>query len=197
MPRGTNWIASTSFVRWLPGLLAVIVGLSLTIFGPAAAFGASPTSPATAEVLASYSYDTASNGLESTVAAAFGEARARIPAVTSSVVSTGEVSAFPVDTVAADTADEVPGLSSDYKDITTGKSIRNVQTDVTPEQFGNNLTAEGWKETTSTSGRGATIYMNDGAKYVVYPESDSTGGPTAEFTPRGASGSTLKIRLGP
>jgi hypothetical protein len=86
-------------------LLAVIVGLSLTIFGPASAFGASPTPSATGDVLASYSYDTASNTRESTVAAAFGDARARRFAATSSVVSTGEVSAFPVDFVAADTAD--------------------------------------------------------------------------------------------
>jgi hypothetical protein len=97
---------------------------------------------------------------------------------------------------AAETADEIPGLSSAYKDVTTGNSIRNVATDVTPEQFGNNLTAEGWKVTTSTSGRGATIYTKDGATYSVYGQSASTGGPTAQFIPRGATSPTLKIRLG-
>lgn len=99
-------------------------------------------------------------------------------------------------TAAAETADEIPGLSSAYKDITTGNSIRNVATDVTPQQFGDNLTAEGWKVTTSTSGRGATIYTKDGATYSVYGQSTSTGGPTAQFIPRGATSPTLKIRLG-
>ncbi|HSY16034.1 MAG TPA: hypothetical protein VK816_08620 [Jatrophihabitantaceae bacterium] len=99
-------------------MLAVIVGLSLTIFGPPPAFGASPTPSATGDVLASYSYDTASNTRESTVAAAFGDARARSFAATSSVVSTGEVSAFPVDFVAAETA----GTALDASELGAGQA---------------------------------------------------------------------------
>jgi hypothetical protein len=41
-----------------------------------------------------------------------------------------------------------------------------------------------------------TLYTKADAKYFVYPVSDSTGGPTAEFTPTGAATATLKIRLG-
>jgi RHS repeat-associated protein len=89
----------------------------------------------------------------------------------------------------------IPGLSSNYEDITSKSSIRNVSTNVTPQQFGDNLKETGWQESTSQSGR-ATIYTKDGAKYSVYPVSGSTGGPTAEFTPPGSPDATLKIRLG-
>jgi hypothetical protein len=91
------------------------------------------------------------------------------------------------------TGEDIPGLSSKYEDVTTKGSIRNVSTDVTPSEFGDNLKSSGWKETTSQDGR-ATNYTKDGAKYSVY--SSSTGRPTAEFFPQGSPDFTLKIRLG-
>jgi hypothetical protein len=90
----------------------------------------------------------------------------------------------------------IPGLSSDYKDATYKGSIENVETNVTPQEFGDNLKDAGWNEAPSKDGK-ATIYTKDGSKYSVYPTSTSTGGPTAEFTPAGSTtGYTLKIRLG-
>ena len=142
-----------------------------------------------------YAYDAASNASESTFAADRGTTPIWQPESRSAGISAGNLSSFSAVFVAAETGSEIPGLSSAYKDITTGNSIRNVATDVTPQQFGDNLTAEGWKVTTSTSGRGATIYTKDGATYSVYGQSTSTGGPTAQFIPRGATSPTLKIRL--
>ncbi|MGA2346640.1 MAG: RHS repeat-associated core domain-containing protein [Candidatus Sulfotelmatobacter sp.] len=89
---------------------------------------------------------------------------------------------------------EIPGLSSDYNDVTAGRSMMNVSTNVTPEEFGENLKDSGWKESTNT--KGTIQYTKDGAKYSVYPKSSSTSGPTAEYTPAGATRATLKIRLG-
>lgn len=96
---------------------------------------------------------------------------------------------------ASGSEDDIPGLSSDYKDTTIGKSIRNVETNVTPKEFGENLKDAGWKETTVDDGR-VTNYTKDGAKYSVYSEAKSTGGPTASFFPEEGAKATLKIRLG-
>jgi YD repeat-containing protein len=88
---------------------------------------------------------------------------------------------------------ESDNSSSEYTDTTIGRSTRNVSTNLTPEEFGANLVKQGWAE----EQRGpVTLYTKNGAKYSVYPVSGSTRGPSAQYTPAGASRSTLKIRLG-
>jgi hypothetical protein len=106
--------------------------------------------------------------------------------------ASGEGGSIPEQVARADD-EKIPGLSSSYQDTTFRGSVKNVSTNVTPQEFGQNLTDSGWKESTSGD---ATIYSKDGARYTVYPEADSTGGPTAEFIPEGAKRATLKIRLG-
>jgi hypothetical protein len=71
----------------------------------------------------------------------------------------------------------VSGAHSDYADVTTGKSIPNRQTNVTPRQFGDNLKANGYSEQTRGN---VTIYTKGDTQYTVYPQATSTGGPTAQ-----------------
>jgi hypothetical protein len=81
-----------------------------------------------------------------------------------------------------DSEDEIPGLLSNYEDITSGDSIRNVATNVTPEEFGENLKQAGWKETTSAKGN-ATIFTNDeGAKFSLYRRQKTHSDLTHSFS---------------
>jgi RHS repeat-associated protein len=89
----------------------------------------------------------------------------------------------------------IPGLSSDYIDVTDeGSAERNVLTNVTVQEFGENLDSNGWNATSINEGK-VVQYVKDGAKYDVYV-AKSTGEPAAQFTPSGASAVTLKVRLG-
>lgn len=82
--------------------------------------------------------------------------------------------------------------SSQYLDITTGKSIRNIQTDVSKSDFIKNMEASGYKATRS----GNVVLLDNGVnRYTVYDVAKSTGGPTAVQSVAGEQ--TLKIRLKP
>jgi RHS repeat-associated protein len=86
------------------------------------------------------------------------------------------------------------GASSQYQDITKGGSVRNVQTDVKRADFESNLSANGWKRSTSKDGL-TTIFEKDGARYVVRDNAKSTGTPTADYYAPGSGDITLKIRM--
>ena len=81
-----------------------------------------------------------------------------------------------------------------YKDITVGKSVRNISTNVTRTDFEKSLLGDGWKKAVSKDGK-VTIYSKDGARYTVRDTSNQ-GQPTAEFWAKGATKVTTKIRLG-
>jgi YD repeat-containing protein len=84
-------------------------------------------------------------------------------------------------------------ITSEYIDITTGGSIRNIRTDVGKAEFEANLVESGYVRSLSKDGR-ADIFSKDGARYTVREES-SSGYPTAEYVPAGAPRGTVKIRL--
>ena len=71
-------------------------------------------------------------------------------------------------------------------------SVFNVQTNVTPEEFGETLEQNGFTKATSADGT-ATYYTKGSLKYSVYPEAGSTGGPTAQVDVNGEA--VAKIRL--
>lgn len=81
-----------------------------------------------------------------------------------------------------------------YKDITVGKSVRNIETNVTRTDFEKSLVEDGWKKSVSKDGK-VTIYSKDGAQYTVRDISNQ-GQPTAEYWAKGATEVTTKIRLG-
>jgi YD repeat-containing protein len=87
-----------------------------------------------------------------------------------------------------------PGrIISEYEDITSGNSVRNIRTDVEKAEFEANLVESGYTQTLSKDGK-ADIFTKDGARYTVRNESNS-GYPTAEYVPAGAPRGTIKIRL--
>lgn len=82
-----------------------------------------------------------------------------------------------------------------YEDVTEPSSrFKNVATNLTRASFEKNLLKDGWKKSPSKDGK-ANIFTKNGAKYVTRGYSKSTGGPTADFYPKGSSKFTLKIRL--
>jgi hypothetical protein len=97
-----------------------------------------------------------------------------------------------VRSIADPPTEESDGATSLYLTRTIGKSTRNVGINLTPEEFGETLEEGGWAKEQRD---GAITYTKDGAKYSVYLVSDSTKGPSANFTPAGASKYTLKLRL--
>lgn len=87
-----------------------------------------------------------------------------------------------------------PGrIISEYEDITSGNSVRNIRTDVEKAEFEANLVESGYTQTLSKDGK-ADIFTKDGARYTVRNESNS-GYSTAEYVPAGAPRGTIKIRL--
>jgi RHS repeat-associated protein len=87
-------------------------------------------------------------------------------------------------------------VSRTYLNITKGRSRRNIGTNATHTEFAETLIQGGWISRTSPDGR-VQIFSKDGAKYVLRRE-NSSGYPgwTADYTPSGAQGHTLEIRLG-
>ncbi|WP_207655526.1 RHS repeat-associated core domain-containing protein, partial [Desulfocucumis palustris] len=62
---------------------------------------------------------------------------------------------------------EEAGEASEYKDITApGSRYINESTNVSKNEFGENLTRSGWKKSVGKDGK-TTIYEKDGAKYVL------------------------------
>ncbi|WGS52032.1 DUF6531 domain-containing protein [Paraburkholderia sp. D15] len=87
-----------------------------------------------------------------------------------------------------------PGrITSEYTDITVGRSTRNVETDVGKGEFEANLRNDGWAEKVSSDGK-TDIFTKGDLKYTVREHSNA-GSPTAEYFPAGATSATLKIRL--
>ncbi|MFL9982139.1 DUF6531 domain-containing protein [Paraburkholderia sediminicola] len=88
-----------------------------------------------------------------------------------------------------------PGrIKSEYKDITVGDSVRNIETDVGKAEFEANLRNDGWTQSLSKDGK-MDIFTKDGNRYGVRDQSNQ-GQPTADYFPAGSKGATVKIRLG-
>ena len=87
------------------------------------------------------------------------------------------------------------GETSSYTDATQGNSIRNISTNVSADEFGQNLVDSGWSSSPASNGNATVYTRSDGARYSVY-RGTSTGEMSAEFTPAGSTQSTLKIRFG-
>lgn len=88
------------------------------------------------------------------------------------------------------------GASRTYINITKGKSVRNIGTDATRNEFADTLTKGGWAARTSKDGA-VQVFSKDGAEYVLREKNSSRyPGWTADYTPLGAKGHTLEIRLG-
>ena len=86
-----------------------------------------------------------------------------------------------------------PGrITSEYTDITTGGSIRNIRTDVGKAEFEANLVESGYMQTLSKDGK-SDIFTKGESQYTVRDESNS-GYITADVKSGGAN--IAKIRLG-
>ena len=85
--------------------------------------------------------------------------------------------------------------SSKYENITKGRSVQNRGTDVSREEFEQNLRDAGWNESKSADGK-TTIFEKDGARYAVRDNAKSTGGSAADYYKPGSSSIDVKIRLG-
>lgn len=88
--------------------------------------------------------------------------------------------------------DVVQGARSMYQNVTTGRSVRNIQTDVTRESFESTLQSNGWSKTTQN---GVNHFTKDNARYTTRSNSNC-GNPTADYYPNGIGKPTTKIRLG-
>ncbi|MGH9356239.1 MAG: RHS repeat-associated core domain-containing protein, partial [Terriglobia bacterium] len=83
------------------------------------------------------------------------------------------------------------GTSSDYTAVTKpGSRLPNRVTNVAPQEFGDNLQAEGFRKSVQGD---VTVYTKGDTQYTVYPVSKSTGGPTAQVSVGGKP--VAKIRL--
>jgi hypothetical protein len=86
-----------------------------------------------------------------------------------------------------------PGrITSEYTDITTGRSMRNIRTDVGKAEFKANLVESGYMQTLSKDGK-SDIFTKGEGQYTVRDESNS-GYITADVKSGGAN--IAKIRLG-
>jgi RHS repeat-associated protein len=82
---------------------------------------------------------------------------------------------------------------SEYVNITTGGSVPNISTNVTPSEFGANLETNGFVK--SIASDGTPIYTKGTTQYTVYSRATSTGQPTAQVKIGGQV--VGKIRLKP
>jgi RHS repeat-associated protein len=82
--------------------------------------------------------------------------------------------------------------ASGYKNVTRSGSITNIETDLTPDEFGKNLEESGYTKSTSQDGN-VTNYSKGTRRYSVYSKSSSTGGPSAQVFENGQT--IAKIRL--
>lgn len=87
----------------------------------------------------------------------------------------------------------IMGASSSYFDITVGSSVRNIATDVVPEDFATNLSESGF--TSEPIGPGTMFTGPQGQQYFLRSFSKSLGS-TADFYAPGSTEITLKLRLG-
>jgi len=63
----------------------------------------------------------------------------------------------------------------DYIDVTRPGSIRNIQTNITPDEFGRTLEENGYTKSVSADGN-AVNYTKGDRTYSVYKAAKSTGG---------------------
>jgi hypothetical protein len=87
------------------------------------------------------------------------------------------------------------GPASRHEDTTRGRSVHHRSTNVTKSEFEQNHRDAGWTEKKSQDGL-VNVFEKDGAKYATRDTSKTTKSPTADFTPAGAKGHTIEIRLG-
>lgn len=92
----------------------------------------------------------------------------------------------------ADAEAMADGATSGYEDVTRPGSVKNIETDVTPQQFKDNLDAAGYTKSVSQDGT-VTNYSKGDMKYSVYEKSSSTGGPSVQVFKNGET--IEKIRL--
>ncbi|MFM0155523.1 DUF6531 domain-containing protein [Paraburkholderia sediminicola] len=86
-----------------------------------------------------------------------------------------------------------PGrITSEYTDMTVGRSVRNVRTDVGKAEFEANLRSDGWVQTLSKDGK-ADIFTKGERQYTVRDDSNE-GSITAGYAVGGGK-ATVKIRL--
>ncbi|CAE6701371.1 hypothetical protein R69888_00761 [Paraburkholderia haematera] len=87
-----------------------------------------------------------------------------------------------------------PGrITSEYVDITVGRSTKNIETDVGKAEFEANLRENGWVQTLTTDGK-MDIFTKNGNRYGIR-ENSNHGNPTADYFPLGSKDATVKIRL--
>ncbi|MHB9053631.1 MAG: RHS repeat-associated core domain-containing protein, partial [Thermoleophilia bacterium] len=82
-----------------------------------------------------------------------------------------------------------------YEDVTVGRSVSNVATNVTRAEFERNLFDSGWTRSVSSDGK-AVNYTLGGAKYSVRDVASTWAGSTADYYPPGSYDTTLEIRMG-
>jgi len=87
----------------------------------------------------------------------------------------------------------VPVASSGIKYVTRSGSITNIETDLTPQEFGKNLEESGFTKSTSKDGS-VTNYVKGARKYSVYSKSASTGGPSAQVFENGQTIAKIRLR---
>jgi hypothetical protein len=81
----------------------------------------------------------------------------------------------------------------DYIDVTApGSRFRNIQTNVTPDEFGKTLEENGYTKSMSKDGDSINYTKGD-RTYSIYQNAGSTGGPTAAVKINGDT--VAKIRL--
>ena len=89
---------------------------------------------------------------------------------------------------------KIEAPNSEYVPSTLGRSVPNVESNVTRSIFERNLSQSGWSRSVSKDGK-VVNYEKDGAKYSVRDSARSTGGPTADYYKAGSDKPDLKIRL--
>jgi hypothetical protein len=82
-----------------------------------------------------------------------------------------------------------------WKDTTKPGSIPNNETDLTREEFEENLRSNGWKHAQQGKGKVVDEYSKNGARYIVRNDAKSTKGPTADYYAPGNDDITHKIRF--
>ncbi len=174
-----NWVRALAVV-----VLTAVVGLLTTSSAFAVATSGYDASP--------YAYDAPARlSSPDTVADGRGSPAGTTATSWASPVSVGGRG------VAANTAraESIVAESRTYVDLTRGGSIRNVGTNATHTEFAETLTQSGWASRVSSDGA-VRIFEQNGARYVLRQQAGSYSGWSADFTPAGSAGTTLKLRLG-
>lgn len=180
-----------------PALLAAVliatVGVLAQVAGMAGAVSASAAATTYAYDSVAYVYDAPARLSSQSAAASYVRGSPSGPDVASREGSASTHGCC----VAANTAraESIVAESRTYVDLTRGGSIRNVGTNATHTEFAETLTQSGWASRVSSDGA-VRIFEQHGARYVLRQQAGSYSGWSADFTPAGSAGTTLKLRLG-